>query len=245
MTVRIERDGPVAALVVDRPAKRNALTTAMLAELGRLADLLADDPSVRAVVLRGEGRAFCAGADLAEFAGVDAEAALACWTPAGQRAFARLAALPQPSVAALHGPVMGGGLELATATTFRVTAPDGVFAMPEVGIGTVPGWSGLSRLPALVGAQRARRMLLLGERVPATAALEHGLVDAVDTDPVATALTWAHRLADRSPVAVRIALAALAEPAAPGRDLVERLAAHVTVGSGEVAAATARFGGPR
>lgn len=245
MSVRLERDGAVAAVVLARPGKRNALTTAMLDELARLADVLGDDPTIRAVVVRGEGPAFCAGADLAEFGTVGPGTALDRWTPAGQRAFARLAALPQPTVAAVHGPAIGGGLELALATTFRVAAPDGVFAMPEVGIGTVPGWSGMSRLPALVGAQRARRMLLLGERVPAATALEWGLVDAVEPHPVAAATAMAHRLAGFAPTAVRIAVAALADPVPPTRDLVERLAAHVTVGSAEVGAAVARFGGRR
>jgi enoyl-CoA hydratase len=245
MSVRLERDGALASLVLDRPAKRNALTSGMLAEIGRLADLLADDPSVRSVLLRGEGPMFCAGADLAEFAGVDPDRALERWTPAGQRAFARLAALPQPTVAALTGGALGGGLELALAASFRVAAPDGVLGMPEVGIGTLPGWSGISRLPALVGTQRARRMVVLGERVTGPTALDWGLVDRVDPDPVGAARAIARELADRPARPVRLALAVLAEPVRPAHDLVERLAAAATVGSDEVRAVTVGFGGAR
>ncbi|SHK80651.1 Enoyl-CoA hydratase/carnithine racemase [Pseudonocardia thermophila] len=245
MTVRLERLGPVAELVLARPARRNALTTQMLAQLGRCADRLAEDPDVRAVVLRGEGPSFCAGADLAEFAQVDPRAAVEEWTPAGQRAFARLAALPVPTVAAVAGHALGGGLELAATTTFRVAAPDAVLGMPEIEIGTLPGWSGLSRLPALVGTQRARRLLVLGERVTGATALDWGLVDRVAPDPVAAARAIADELAGRPPVAVRLALAALADPVRPAVDLVERLAAAATVESVEVRAVTAARGGTR
>ncbi|PKW15550.1 enoyl-CoA hydratase/isomerase family protein [Saccharopolyspora spinosa] len=243
MSVRLERDGAVACLVLDRPAKRNALTIEMLRELGSLADLVADDPQVRAVVVRGEGPVFCAGADLAEFAAVDPPAALTRWTPVGQRAFARLAALPQPSIAAITGSALGGGLELALATTFRVAGTDSVLGMPEIGIGTLPGWSGLTRLPALVGTQRARRMLVLGDRLPAGLALDWGLLDRVDPDPVAAATALARELAERPATAVRLSLAALADGGSPTTDLVERLAAATTVTAPEVRAATAGFGG--
>jgi enoyl-CoA hydratase len=150
----------VATVLIDRPAKLNALTLELLDELFSCL-LMVHDSDARVVVLRGAGeKAFCVGADINRFAPLTAVQMWRDWTATGHRVFDALAGLRQPTVAVLHGATFGGGLELALACDFRVVATEARIGLPEVGLGTVPGWGGTERLTELVGRARAKEVVL-------------------------------------------------------------------------------------
>ena len=175
--MELERDGGVARIFLNRPQKVNALDTALLDELARRLERLADDDSLRAVVLGGRGRAFCGGADVGELGALE---------PASARAFvgrihrvcAALRALPVPVVARLHGAVIGAGLELAAACDLRIAARGTRFAMPEVRLG-IPSVVEAALLPRLMGSGRAAWLVLTGEPIDAERAYQWGLVEAL------------------------------------------------------------------
>ena len=150
----------VATVLIDRPAKLNALTPELLDELYSCLRMV-HDSDARVVVLRGAGeKAFCVGADINRFAPLTAVQMWRDWTATGHRVFDALAGLRQPTIAVLHGATFGGGLELALACDFRVVATEARLGLPEVGLGTVPGWGGTERLTELVGRARAKEVVL-------------------------------------------------------------------------------------
>ena len=158
-----------------RPEKLNALSTALEQAL---ADTL-DRPEVRdspCVVLTGSGRAFSAGADVAEFADRDPEAIARYYRESGG-VYERVAALQQPTISAIHGYCLGGGLELALATDFRIADETAIFGFPEVSIGILPSSGGTVRAARLLGPARAKELILLGGRVDAGQALAAGARD--------------------------------------------------------------------
>jgi enoyl-CoA hydratase len=217
----VELDGAagVATLWLDRPRKLNALGAGLLDALGIAIDVLEVDDAVHAVVLAGRGRAFCTGADIKEqatFDSVDSDRFVA----RGQALFTRLRASELISVAALHGYVLGGGLELAMSCDVRVASATTQLGQPEVTLGHIPGWGGTQLLPALVGRSRALDLLLTGERVDAARALELGLVDAVvdDEDPAPAARAWVARYAGTPRQAVRALKTALNAGETSGRE---------------------------
>jgi enoyl-CoA hydratase len=158
--------------------KRNALSRAVLAELGKTFDTLEADPAVRAAVVTGEGKSFAAGADLNEMLGL---------TPAEAREFARygretldrIERSRVVTVAAVNGHALGGGLELALACDVRVCSRNAKFGQPGLKLGVIPGWGGTDRLARVIGLGRAKAMLFTGEPLDADAALAWGLVNAV------------------------------------------------------------------
>lgn len=178
-TVLVANQADVAFITLNRPAARNAINAGMRRELTEAVQAAADDPAVRALVLRGAGeKAFCAGADIKEFTPpsslVDAreERTGPKWTDA-------IAACRKPTVAAVHGYCLGGGLEIALACDIRVATDDAVFGLPEVRRAIVPGAGGTQRLSRVIGLSRALRMILTGEHVDAAEALRIGLVSEV------------------------------------------------------------------
>jgi enoyl-CoA hydratase/carnithine racemase len=178
--VRLAIDARVATILLERPAKLNALTLAMLDRLDGVCAALAADERVRVVVVGSSSeRAFCAGADVGEWSALTPGAMWRRWIAEGHRVFDRLASLPMPSIAVIDAMAYGGGLELALACDLRVASDRARFALPEVRIGIVPGWGGAARLAALVGAARAKQMALTGEPIDATTALGWGLVNEV------------------------------------------------------------------
>ena len=172
--------GSIAWLTLNRPAKLNALNRATVRELADVLAELQERSDVRVVVTRGAGRAFCAGSDLADLAplspaeatAVEREHAAAC---------ALFDALPQPTVAALHGYVLGGGLGLALYHDFRIAEESTTFGMPEVELGWTPPWA-IGRLVDVVGPTHARWLSIAGERVSGPEARAFGLVNAVVPD---------------------------------------------------------------
>jgi len=173
--VHVERraDG-VALVTLDRP-KANALSVGLLGRLHAVLRALGQDPP-GAVVLWGGPRLFSAGADVGEFSEPGAPARV---TDAFRAATEALGALGRVSIAAVNGYALGGGLELALACDFRVAAPDARLGQPEIRLGIIPGGGATARLPRLVGAARAKDLILTGRQVAADEALPMGLVDRV------------------------------------------------------------------
>ena len=175
--VRVETGGGVATIRIDRP-KMNALNPRVLAELTEAANAIAADGDVRAAVVWGGPRIFAAGADIGGFTGLD---------PAEARVLARLfndaflavENMPQITVSAVNGYALGGGMELAMATDFRVAAEDAVMGQPEIRLGIIPGGGGTQRLPRLVGVTKAKEIIYTGRNVLPAEALDIGLVSAV------------------------------------------------------------------
>ncbi len=172
------REGRVAIWTISRPKALNALNSAFFKEFNELLDGLESHQEVAALVITGEGKAFVAGADIAEMQGMGREEALA-FSRGGQKSFARLAALPIPVIAAVNGYALGGGCELALACDIRMASNQAIFGMPEARLGLIPGYGGTQRLPRLVGAGNALYMLLSGKNIEAGEALRMGLVQAV------------------------------------------------------------------
>jgi enoyl-CoA hydratase len=173
-----KRDG-VAVVTVSRPKKLNALNSQTLAELDAVFAALASDPEVKGVIVTGAGeKAFVAGADISELAGLDAGAGRAM-SERGQRVFDRIEWLGEPVVAAVNGFALGGGCELALACHVRVASETASLGTPEVKLGLICGYGGTQRLPRLVGRGPALEILLTGERVKAPEALRLGLVNRV------------------------------------------------------------------
>jgi enoyl-CoA hydratase/carnithine racemase len=199
-------DGPVATITLARPEKLNALDAAMIAALGEYAQRIDADIDVRAAIITGEGRAFCAGGDIADWGGLPPLEMWRSWVRTGHRVFDSLARLRVPLIAALSGHALGGGLELAGTADLRIAEPQARLGMPETGIAMVPGWSGTQRLVRRFGAATVRRLAFTGELVQAERALALGLVDELvgQGEALARARELALAIAGRGPVAVSI-----------------------------------------
>ena len=182
--LRMERDGAVAIVTIDRPEKRNALNAQVRAELIAVLDALRDDDSVRVLVITGAGdKAFVAGADIGEFAQRTPLEQRAAMT--GRRVFDEVAAYPKPVLAMINGLALGGGCELALACHLRVAGENAQFGLPEVKLGIIPGYGGTLRLPRIVGKGRALELMLTAQFVRADEAYRIGLVHKVVPRPQA------------------------------------------------------------
>jgi enoyl-CoA hydratase len=169
----------IAQLTVNRPEKLNALNAALIEELDAALSRAESDPSVRGLILTGAGeKAFVAGADIGELAIGDSAAAREL-SLHGQQVFRRLEKMGKPSVAAINGYALGGGLELALACTVRLASPNAKLGLPEIKLGIMPGYGGTQRLPRLVGPARAFELLLTGDPIDAAEAERIGLVNRV------------------------------------------------------------------
>ena len=175
--VRVETGGGVATIRIDRP-KMNALNPQLLTELTEAANTIAADGDVRAAVVWGGRRIFAAGADIGGFTGLDPAEAKALARQFND-AFLAVENMPQITVSAVNGYALGGGMELAMATDFRVAAEDAVMGQPEIRLGIIPGGGGTQRLPRLVGITRAKEIIYTGRNVLPAEALDIGLVSAV------------------------------------------------------------------
>ena len=178
--VDVEREGPVARILLNRPEKANALNSAALEALRDALRGLEKDATLRVAMLAGRGRTFCGGADVAELRALNAETAPAFVTRIHEVCKA-IRELPVPVVARLHGAVIGAGLEIAAACDLRVAAEGTKFAMPEVRLG-IPSVVEAALLPRLMGSGRAAWLVLTGEAIDARRAYEWGLVEEVAPD---------------------------------------------------------------
>lgn len=248
--VLIEIDGAIATVTLNRPEKLNALDPAMLTRLDSVLAALDRDAAVRVVLLAAAGdRAFCVGADVNAWAALEPLDMWRSWVRNGHRVFDRLASLRQPTIAVVNGFAFGGGLELALAADLRLAAVEAVFAMPEVKIGTLPGWAGTRRLPDLIGPARAKQMIFTGAHVKAATAESWGLVNEVvpRAELVGRARALAEEIAANAPVAVQLAKAVIDAGGAALEAMAGALAAATADGREGVAAfrekRAARFAG--
>jgi enoyl-CoA hydratase/carnithine racemase len=201
----------IAEITLNRPEAMNSISSAMAAELARACAELAAAPEVRVVVFGAAGeRAFCAGADLKERAGMT-DADIMRQRPVIRALFGALLALPQPAIAAVHGFALGGGCELALSCDLVVADDTATFGLPEVTVGLVPGGGGTQLALRRLGPGRAADLVLTGRKVGVDEAMRLGLVDrrvpAGQDGPAA--LELAGQIAANSPVAVRAAKRAI------------------------------------
>ena len=211
----IGADG-IAVVTLNRPAKRNAVTLAMWRELKRRFDDFAGQAKVGAVILTGAGGQFCAGADIAEFDTVRADAAAGmAYERDADGAAAALQQLPKPTIAAIDGFCIGGGLALAMACDFRVAGGSAQFGIPAARLGIVYGVADCRNLASLVGTAAAKRILFGGARFDAAEARRIGLVDAgTDGPALAAAQAFAQPMVANAPLSIagmKLILNALAE----------------------------------
>lgn len=211
----VERQGPVTTLVMNRPKTKNALDPELLAALAAGLRDAAADPNARAVVLSGAGDAFCSGADLKGVLG-DANTDLG---PRIEQFHALIRAIvhaPKPFIAAVRGPAVGFGADLALACDLRVFARDAYLQEKFVGIGLMPDGGGSFWLPRLVGVGRALEYLMLGTRLDAALALELGLANRVVDDELSEAQRLAESLAAGPPLALAAIKSAVRDSALGG-----------------------------
>ncbi len=211
---RHERKGAqYAEILLNRPAKGNAITFAMLGRLEQVARELATDRQVGAVVIRGAGRFFCTGGDIREWSALSPEKMGRDWILRGIEVLQKITALPQPVVAALNGSALGGGLELALACDLRLAVTTAKLGMPEVNLGMIAGWTGVRRLAETIGVSRARHVTLLGTPITAQLALDWGLVTEVADTPEAMQAKlegWLDRLLANAPISMALTKGLLA-----------------------------------
>lgn len=210
--IKIEKNGHVAVMTVSRPEALNALNSRMLEEIAEAAEKIKKDESIRALIVTGDGKAFVAGADIAEMKDLDYKAGKA-FGQKGQAALSAIENLPMPVIAAVNGYALGGGCELVLCTDIRFASEKAKFGQPEVGLGITPGFGGTQRLPRLIGVSKAKELILTGRMITAREALEIGLIDHVTApeDLMSEAMKLAEAIAQNAPVAVRNAKVAISK----------------------------------
>ena len=170
----------IATVTINRPDKLNALNAQVIGELDRMFTALAAKSDVGAIILTGAGRAFVAGADIAEVAAAAGEpSGLAAVAAFGSAVFTRIERLNKPVIAAVNGFALGGGCELALACHIRIASKAAKFGLPETKLGLIPGYGGTQRLPRLIGQGRALELIFTGEMVDADRAFALGLANQV------------------------------------------------------------------
>lgn len=220
--LRIDReaDGRVAVVVLTRPEKHNALDRAMFDAIDAATveiRELAEAGEISAVVLRGEGKSFCSGLDIASIlgGGADFSTATASLLEKREGEIANLVqrvgyawkAVPVPVIAALHGNVLGGGLQIALGADLRIATPDAKLSIAEIRWGLIPDMALTTALPKLIGVDHAKELTFTGRNISGTDAAAIGLVTRTADDPAADALALATDIAEKSPLAVRRAKA--------------------------------------
>jgi enoyl-CoA hydratase len=207
--IRLQQEAGTSLLTIDRPAVRNALDTATVGEIHEALDRLEADRSVRVLIVTGAGeQVFVAGADVNTLLARSTRETL---DAANNRLFSRLENLALPTIAAINGWALGGGLELALACDLRVAAENAKLGLPETSLGIIPGAGGTHRLPRLVGIGVAKEMILAGTILDAAEALRVGLVNRVvsQAELLPAARELAGRIQKRAPLATELAKASL------------------------------------
>jgi len=180
-TLKLEKKNQAALLTFNRPEVLNALNTTVATESLEALQSIQNDPDVRVLILTGAGRAFVAGADIAEMEAKNAETAR-IYSELGHRFMNTLQDLPQPVIAAINGFALGGGLEVALACDIRIASESAQFGLPETILGIIPGWGATQRTARLVGAAKTKEMIFTGMRVKAPEALAMGLINRIVPD---------------------------------------------------------------
>jgi enoyl-CoA hydratase len=195
----------VVQIKINRPEVLNALNSETFDELSLVLKQLDNDRDVRAVIITGEGKAFVAGADIAELKDMNAFQSRR-FSRKGQKVFDQIEALDQPVIAAVNGFCLGGGCELAMACDIRVASEKAKFGQPEVNLGTTPGFAGTQRLPRLIGEGRAKELLMTGDIIDAQTACAYGLVNKVVPHDrlMEEAAALAGKISSKGPVAISL-----------------------------------------
>lgn len=203
-TLRFETEGHLGVLTLNRPERLNALSKQLTLDLTELVGQLETDDDIRVIIVTGEGRAFCAGADIKERAENPQDFSIQRTSRLISPTFRRLERLPQVTIAAINGAAAGGGLELAMACDLRIASTSARMGLPEITLGILPGAGGTQRLPRLVGPARAKEMMLFGMLVDATKAHEWGIVNdlAEPEDLMLKTREWANILLERPPISL-------------------------------------------
>ncbi len=195
----------ILQISLNRPEQLNALSQEVLQRLMHIFDEVKQDKTVKALLLTGEGKGFCAGADIKQLAALTTGQEGLLFARFGQLVFRHLELLGKPSLAAVHGFAFGGGCELAMSATLRMAANNAVFGQPEIKLGVMPGFGGTQRLARLIGKGRALEICLTGRRFSAEEAFQWGLLNEITTpDNLLTrAKTLLKDLIQLGPVALR------------------------------------------
>lgn len=195
------REKKTALIRISRPKAYNALNENVIEELDSAIDVIAEDPSIRAVIIGGE-KNFAAGADIKEMIEMNPEEARQFgFTPT----FEKIEKLTKPTIAAISGFILGGGLELALVCDFRIAGNDAKLGLPEITLGIIPGAGGTQRLPRLIGVSRAKELIFQGTIIEAQKALHYGLINEIVDNPWDAALNLADELAKKPPLAIKAA----------------------------------------
>ena len=202
--VKLEKEGAVGIVTIDRPDALNALNSAVFSDLDAVLDEIEADRGISVVIFTGAGRSFIAGADITEMLPMTPVEGKQ-WGDRGNTTMLRIENLPQPTIAAVNGFAFGGGNELAMSCDMRLASTKAKFGQPEVGLGFTPGFGGTQRLSRLVGTARAMELILTGKTIDAAKAREIGLVNEVvePEELLPTAVQWAQTIAAQAQVAVR------------------------------------------
>lgn len=205
--ITLEKKGNIAVLKVDVPASRNALSVPIVEYMDTLVDRAASDPEIHCLILTGGGeKSFIAGADINNLVKMTPEEARYS-IEVGHKLFTKIETLPIPTVAAVNGYCLGGGLEIAMCCDIRICSANAKFGLPEITIGMIPGWGGTLRLQRLIGQSRAKSMILRGNMITAQEAERYGLVMEVYgtvEELRREAEQLAEQLAQRAPITMKI-----------------------------------------
>lgn len=209
-TLKYEKKDGIAYVTASRPKALNAISTKMLDELQQVFTEISNDSDIRVVIFTGEGKAFIAGADIAEMAamtGVEGYEAI----KRGSKIISTIESMDKPVIAAINGFALGGGCELAMACDIRIASEKARFGQPEVGLGIIPGFGGTQRLPKLVGKGMGKYLIMTGDHVMADEALRIGLVEKVVSpeELMPTCEAIAKKIISNAPIAIRAAKAVI------------------------------------
>lgn len=206
-TLQYECADGIALVRLNRPNKLNAINAEMIADLRKLVSDVRNDPGARVVIFTGNGRAFCAGADIAAMSKVSGPPDFMTFIESVQLALNEVEDLDRPTIAALNGVAYGGGCEISLCCDLRIMDEGATIGVPEIKIGLLPGGGGTQRLPKMVPAAIAKQMIYTGDPLTAAQALQHGLVNEVAPagQALEVATQWARRLLKLPPMGLRCA----------------------------------------
>lgn len=209
-TLIVKRKGEVGFIKINRPDRLNALNSRILEELTSALKDVGQDDALKVVIITGEGKAFIAGADIAEMRDMDSLQARA-FSQRGQGVLDQIESMEKPVIAAINGFALGGGCELAMACDIRLASDQATLGQPEVNLGVIPGFAGTQRLARLIGEARAKELVFTGEIIDAQRACSYGLVNKVvpADELLDEALSLAKKIATKGPVAVSLAKAVI------------------------------------
>ncbi|WP_422089933.1 enoyl-CoA hydratase/isomerase family protein [Tenacibaculum ovolyticum] len=210
--ILVDTTNGLSTITINRPKKLNALNSATIKELGTAFEALEDDKNVNAIIITGSGeKAFVAGADISEFANFSIEEGGKLAKLGQESLFDLVENLSTPVIAAINGFALGGGLELAMASHFRITSENAKMGLPEVSLGVIPGYGGTQRLPQLIGKGKAMELIMTAGMISADEAKQCGLVNHVVSQeellPLAEKL--ASKIMRNSSVAISAAIRAI------------------------------------